>query len=197
MTCAVTNICLPVLHVKCSPAFSRMVRYKCHTCKQLYEVVIESTFTYKSLYQNKSIRGAVSAVWRRLLNVLGMRNPNMRAVHSRVEIKSKLPITSSCQLSMTEQKRDCRITRRSTELPLKVDVYKLPDKGRIIDGDRTEQLVWNADGSIGVARGCSGCICTPQGGEKKISGLIYRKKCVSAPPQDTKCTLPARARVNF
>ena len=41
---------------------------------------------------------------------------------------------------------------------------------------------------IGVARGCSGCTCTPQGGEKNFSGLIYRKKCVSAPPQDTKCT---------
>ena len=29
--------------------------------------------------------------------------------------------------------------------------------------------------SIGVARGCNGCTCTPQGGEKKFSGLIYRK----------------------
>ena len=35
---------------------------------------------------------------------------------------------------------------------------------------------------IGVARGCSGCTCTPQGGEKKFLGLIYRKKCESAPP---------------
>jgi len=28
--------------------------------------------------------------------------------------------------------------------------------------------------SIGVARGCSGCTCTPQGGEKNL-GVIYRE----------------------
>ena len=28
---------------------------------------------------------------------------------------------------------------------------------------------------IGVARGCSGCTCTPQGGEKNFSGVIYRE----------------------
>jgi len=37
---------------------------------------------------------------------------------------------------------------------------------------------------IGVARGCSGCTCTPQGGEKFFSGLIrliYRKMCKCTP----------------
>ena len=48
---------------------------------------------------------------------------------------------------------------------------------------------------IGVARGCSGCTCTPQGGEKNFSG-IYRKMC-KCTPQDTKCTSPANARVKF
>jgi len=28
---------------------------------------------------------------------------------------------------------------------------------------------------IGVARGCSGCTCTPQGSEKIFSGVIYRE----------------------
>jgi len=31
--------------------------------------------------------------------------------------------------------------------------------------------------SVGVARGCSGCTCTPQGGENFFSGVIYRKMC--------------------
>ena len=38
---------------------------------------------------------------------------------------------------------------------------------------------------IGVARGCSGCTCTPQGGEKIFFRPNLQEKCVSAPPQDT------------
>ena len=49
---------------------------------------------------------------------------------------------------------------------------------------------------IGVASGCSGCTCTAQGGEKKFLRPNFQEKCVSGPPQDTKCT-PATARVNF
>ena len=41
---------------------------------------------------------------------------------------------------------------------------------------------------IGVARGCSGCTCTPQGGEKIFFRPNLQEKCVSASPQDTKCT---------
>ena len=36
----------------------------------------------------------------------------------------------------------------------------------------------------------------PQDGEKNFSGLIYRKKCVSAPPQDTKYT-PSQNKSQF
>ena len=36
--------------------------------------------------------------------------------------------------------------------------------------------------------GCSGCTCTPQGGEKNFFRPNLQEKCESAPPQDTKCT---------
>jgi len=35
--------------------------------------------------------------------------------------------------------------------------------------------------TIGVARGCSGCTCTPQGGEKNFQPNL-QEICVSAPP---------------
>ena len=35
--------------------------------------------------------------------------------------------------------------------------------------------------AIGVARGCSGCTCTPQGGENFVRPNL-QEKCVSAPP---------------
>jgi len=35
--------------------------------------------------------------------------------------------------------------------------------------------------NIGVVRGCNGCTCTPQGGEKKI-GPNLQRKVVSVPP---------------
>jgi len=40
---------------------------------------------------------------------------------------------------------------------------------------------------IGVARGCSGCTCTPQGGEKNFFRPNLQKKC-KCTPQDTNCT---------
>jgi len=49
---------------------------------------------------------------------------------------------------------------------------------------------------IGVARGCSGCTYTPQGGEKNFSGLIYMKN-VYVHPLRTRSAPPARVRVNF
>jgi len=39
-----------------------------------------------------------------------------------------------------------------------------------------------ATAAVGIARGCSGCTCNPQGGEKIFSGLIYRKN-VKVHPQ--------------
>jgi len=51
-------------------------------------------------------------------------------------------------------------------------------------------------GPIGVARGCSGCTCTPQGGEKIFFRPNLQQKCVSAPPQDTKCT-PSQSKSQF
>jgi len=41
---------------------------------------------------------------------------------------------------------------------------------------------------IGVARGCSGCTCTPRAVKKILVRPNLQEKCVSAPPQDTKCT---------
>jgi len=41
---------------------------------------------------------------------------------------------------------------------------------------------------IGVARGCSRCTCTPQGGDKKFFRPNLQEKCVSAPLQYSKCT---------
>jgi len=35
---------------------------------------------------------------------------------------------------------------------------------------------------IGIARRCSGCTCTPQGGEKKFFGRNLQEKFVSATP---------------
>ena len=39
--------------------------------------------------------------------------------------------------------------------------------------------------TIGVARGCSGCTCTPRVVKKNFSDLIYRKKVCKCTPQDT------------
>ena len=41
--------------------------------------------------------------------------------------------------------------------------------------------------NIGVARGCSGCTCTPRA-VRKFFRPNLQEKCVSAPSQDTKCT---------
>jgi len=50
---------------------------------------------------------------------------------------------------------------------------------------------------IGVARGCSGCTSTPQGGEKYFSRPNLQEKCVSASPGHEVHPPPASARVNF
>ena len=39
-------------------------------------------------------------------------------------------------------------------------------------------------GNIGVARGCTGCTCTPQGGAKFFSGPNLQGNVESAPPAD-------------
>ena len=49
--------------------------------------------------------------------------------------------------------------------------------------------------SIGVARRCSGCTCTPRAVKKFFSGLIYREMC-KCTPQDTKCT-PSQSKSQF
>jgi len=45
-------------------------------------------------------------------------------------------------------------------------------------------------GSYGVnhrrSQGCSGCTCTPQGGEKNVFKRNLQGKCVSAPPSQSK-----------
>ena len=51
--------------------------------------------------------------------------------------------------------------------------------------------------TIGVARGGAvGAPAPPRAVKKNFSRPNLQEKCVSAPPQDTKCP-PARARVNF
>jgi len=42
-------------------------------------------------------------------------------------------------------------------------------------GDVLEQGEVQSPGGIGVARGCSGCTCTPRAVKKNFSGVIYRK----------------------
>jgi len=49
---------------------------------------------------------------------------------------------------------------------------------------------------IGVARVCSGCTCTPRAEKNFFSGLIYRKKCVSAPPQNRSAP-PSQSKSQF
>jgi len=49
--------------------------------------------------------------------------------------------------------------------------------------------------TIGVARGCSGCTCTPQGCEKNFFRLNLLEKCECTPQDEVHP--PARARVNF
>ena len=48
---------------------------------------------------------------------------------------------------------------------------------------------------IGVARGCSGCTCTPQGGENFFRRNL-QGKCVSAPPR-TRSAPPSQSRSQF
>ena len=49
---------------------------------------------------------------------------------------------------------------------------------------------------IGVARG-GGAVDAPRAVKKNFSDLIYRKKCVSAPPQDTKYIPPRQSKSQF
>ena len=55
--------------------------------------------------------------------------------------------------------------------------YSTPTKhdGRAVLFAVAELVVVVLGVRIGVVRGYSRCTCTPQGGEKHFSGLIYRK----------------------
>jgi len=55
--------------------------------------------------------------------------------------------------------------------------------------------LWPSQYIIGIARGCSGCTCTPQGGEKKFRRNL-QAKFVSAPPAH-QVHPTGRAKVNF
>jgi len=54
---------------------------------------------------------------------------------------------------------------------------------------------WSAGSSIGVARGCSGCTCTPREVQKKNSSQFTGKMWKCTPGHEVHP--PARARVNF
>ena len=61
-------------------------------------------------------------------------------------------------------------------------------KRKMADFGIKSHYAWKKSATnIGVARGCSGCTCTPRA-VKKIFRPNLQEKCVSAPPQDTKCT---------
>ena len=58
-------------------------------------------------------------------------------------------------------------------------------------GEKTRLLSKRRPTSIGVARGCTGCTCIPQGGEKNW-GPNLRRKVVSAPPPPGRECIPPR-----
>ena len=70
------------------------------------------------------------------------------------------------------------------------------DDDRVLNLSATTQL-WKSrgGGAHGGARGCTGCICTPQGGEKNF-GPDLQRKVVNA-PAGRECTPQAEQESNF
>jgi len=97
------------------------------------------------------------------------------------EIKEKWEIKWNCT--------DFKCVRTPTQNWLSLTRYAI-NKSRCWADEQNKNVR-----NIGVARGCSGCTCTPQGGEKNFFRRNLQGNCVSA-PQDTKCT-PSQSRSQF